>query len=263
MTASFGYLAAWGIGLVLGLIGGGGSILTVPVLVYLFGMSAWDSTAHSLIIVGTTAFVGAILAYGRRELDPGRVLFFGVPGVLGVFSTRRFLMPRIPDQIPIGPWNLTKGEIVLLVFVALMLLTATQMILGRTKENSAKSSGYRPGILMGQGVAVGLVTGFVGAGGGFLIVPALVHFAGLPMRLAVGTSLGIIALQSLIGVLGEWEHLSQLNYALVASVGALAILGMLIGGRFRSRVDSNALKKFFGYFVFGMGLLIVWQELIR
>jgi len=267
-----GYLSSLFMGLVLGAIGGGGSILTVPILIYLFGMTAWSSTAHSLVVVGITAFAGAILAYQRKDIDLVKVWIFGLPGIVGVFVVRAWLMPALPVYVTLGSYSFERGSLVLTVFVALMLATSLGMIFSSSKQketssvakdkNVAKNKKKSPAILLllFEGLLVGVVTGFVGAGGGFLIVPALVKFAKLPMKLAIGTSLGIIALKSLVGILGEFANLLTLDWPLLGIVSILAIFGMWIGTFIREKIRADLLKKSFGYFVLLMALLIAWQE---
>jgi uncharacterized membrane protein YfcA len=235
---------------------------------YLYGLSAWDSTAHSLIIVGSTALLGAFMAHKRQELDLKKALLFGFPGLAGVFTVRAWVIPLIPPSIPLGDANsFDRGLLVLGVFVLLMLASSWSMISSSSSKAAppATSSHAEPQswILLIRGFVLGSVTGFVGAGGGFLIIPALIKFAKLPMRLAVGTSLGIIALNSLVGVLGEFKNFNSLQIKLLLLVSGLSTVGMLIGTKLRSKIPQESLKKIFGYFVLVMGLWIIWQEFMK
>lgn len=263
----WGSLASLFMGLVLGSIGGGGSILTVPILMYFYGLSAWDSTAHSLIIVGSTALLGAFIAHKRQELDLKKALLFGFPGLAGVFTVRAWVNPLIPPSILLGEASIDRGLLVLGVFVLLMLASSWSMISSWSSKAAlpTTSSHAEPQswILLIRGFVLGSVTGFVGAGGGFLIIPALIKFAKLPMQLAVGTSLGIIALNSLVGVLGEFKNFNSLQIKLLLLVSGLSTVGMLIGTKLRSKIPQESLKKIFGYFVLVMGLWIIWQEFMK
>lgn len=257
-----GYFASALIGLSLGLIGGGGSILTVPVLVYLFGVEPVAATACSLFVVGSTAFFGAVPKWREGFVDARAALLFGAPAIAAVFLTRAFLMPRIPDPVF---WGVKKGAFLMGLFAVLMVAAAFSMIF-KKPQKAAETIGKRPKpsfptyfLIFSEGAAVGILTGLVGAGGGFLIIPALVFFARLEMKKAVGTSLVIIAAKSLIGFLGDLGHF-ELDWSLLGSVTFLAILGSFAGNRLSRKVDSERLKKWFGWFVLAMGVWILAKE---
>lgn len=253
-----GYLAATLIGVALGLIGGGGSILTVPVLVFLFGQTASQATAYSLFVVGVTALVGTVLSAQKGTVDFRIALVFGPPSVLAVYAVRGFVMPAIPDQLAqIGGFTLTKDTAVLLLFAGLMLATAISMLRGgnRPEPEPPESLPYLKIAL--EGLVVGGVTGLVGAGGGFLIIPALVLLAGLPMKQAVGTSLAIISAKSLIGFMGDVQSTPSLNWPLILTVSLAAVLGMGVGTLLQSRIDGARLKPAFAIFVLVMGAFVL------
>ena len=260
-----GYAASLVMGLALGLTGGGGSILTVPILVYLFGIGALQATTYSLVLVGLVALWGAWGAYRSGELHLNRALSFGIPGVLGVAASRRLLLPMLPTELSISGLALTKSSILLIAFSLLMLLASVSMIRTSryTNADAAAPNGDRSvsniALFLG-GLALGLLAGFVGAGGGFLIVPALVNIGKLDMKQAVGTSLFVIALQSLLGVLGDFKELAQMDFILFSIVAVLAIIGMSLGTMFRKRISQSKLKLGFGIFVLVMGSLILFQE---
>ncbi|MFW5697927.1 MAG: sulfite exporter TauE/SafE family protein [Fimbriimonadaceae bacterium] len=263
-----GYFAASLIGLSLGLIGGGGSILTVPVLVYLFAVSdAEVATAYSLFIVGATAAVGAV-NYGRNKLIDLRTgVVFAIPAIPAVYLTRSYLIPAIPDEIAqIGEWTLTKDAGMLILFGLLMLGTAYSMIKGRkdTDENESdpqrKISVAKVAI---EGAVVGVLTGLVGAGGGFLIIPALVLIGKLPMKVAVGTSLFIIALKSLLGFLGDVQAGTPLDWGFLLVITAIAVVGIFIGFALSKLVSGAKLKPAFGWFVLAMGVFMVGQQFLQ
>jgi uncharacterized membrane protein YfcA len=270
MTAleALGYPASVAMGVALGLTGGGGSILTLPILVYLFGIGAFEATAYSLGLVGLVALWGAWGAYRAGDLHLRRALSFGIPGVVGVLIARRILLPMLPQTVSAFGWSLAQNSFLLVVFSLTMLLASTSMIRASRQQRIGKLAdanvdANRHVALPLTGLATGLLAGFVGAGGGFLIVPALVNLGKLEMRQAIGTSLFVIALQSLLGVLGDFNALSQIDFSLFASVAALAIAGMTLGTRLRKNVPQAALKLGFGIFVLLMGTLILFQEMNR
>ena len=205
------YLAAAAIGVSLGLIGGGGSILTVPVLVYLFGVEPVVATAYSLFIVGTTALVGAYPKFRQGMVNVKTAVIFGVPSIISVFATRAFIVPLIPAEIlTIGGWVLTKNLLFMLLFAVLMVAASVSMIREKPVKNGNGAASEAPPrnilFILLDGLVVGALTGLVGAGGGFLIIPALVVLTKLPMKQAVGTSLLIIAAKSLLGFTGDLAH---------------------------------------------------------
>lgn len=267
--AWIGYAASLIIGIALGLIGGGGSILTVPVLVYLFGVNPVEATAYSLFIVGATSLVGTWPKYKSGEVNLKTALIFGAPSIVAVYLTRAWLVPAIPQNLfNIGSFAFTKPLLIMVLFAVLMVFAAFSMILQKKcnpndpncqeKEEQPPSFNY-PLILL-EGIVVGTLTGLVGAGGGFLIIPALVLLSKLPMKQAVGTSLLIIAAKSLIGFTGDLQQLT-VNWPLLLSVTALAILGIFVGNKWSKNISPVRLKKTFGWFVLIMGIYILWKEL--
>jgi len=262
---ALGYPASLAMGLALGLTGGGGSILTVPILVYLFGIGAMQATTYSLGLVGLVALWGAWGAYRNGDLHLRRALSFGIPGVLGVLTARRVFLPLLPQSLSVLGLTITQNSLLLIAFSLLMLLASVSMIRSSREVNTLDTIDQGERVVSSlalflSGLGTGLLAGFVGAGGGFLIVPALVNLGKLDMRQAIGTSLFVIALQSLLGVLGDFSALSQTNLALFASIAALAIIGMTIGTRFRKHISQAKLKFGFGVFVLLMGSLILFHE---
>lgn len=259
-----GYLASALIGVSLGLIGGGGSILTVPVLVYLFGVDPIVATAYSLFIVGATSLVGTFPKYREHLVNLKTAVIFGIPSIAAVYITRAWLVPLIPDPIfAVGSLSVTKPMFIMALFAVLMVFASISMI--RAKKNGSASEPAAPQVfnypmILLEGAVVGVLTGLVGAGGGFLIIPALVLFSKLPMKQAVGTSLLIIAAKSLFGFLGDINHY-HFDWLLLGSVTALAIAGIFIGNRFSRNVDGVKLQKAFGWFVLVMGIYILVREL--
>ena len=258
-----GYIGALLIGLVLGLIGGGGSILTVPVLVYLFNINPVTATAYSLFVVGTSSLVGAGRNLQKKRVGFRTAIAFAIPAVISVFSTRKYIVPAIPEVIfKLGDFVVTKNIGIMIFFALLMLVASFSMIMDREKllENKKEESGPWYGLLVPLGFITGLITGLVGAGGGFIIIPILVLLAGLPMKKAVGTSLFIIAINSLIGFLGDLGH-QKIDWPFLLVFTALAVFGIFAGVYLTRFVDGKKLKKGFGWFVLVMGIYILWKEI--
>ncbi len=257
-----GYLASLLIGVSLGMIGGGGSILTVPVLVYLFAVEPVIATAYSLFIVGTTSLIGAIPKYRKGLVNVKTAIVFGTPSILSVYLTRRFVVPAIPNQVfSIGRVEITKPLFFMLVFAILMVIASYTMIKGKKDEEELPHEQvFNYPVIIVEGLVVGLLTGIVGAGGGFLIIPALVILSKLPMKQAIGTSLVIIAAKSLIGFMGDLSH-TTMHWSLLMSVTLLAVVGIFIGDRFSKNMNALLLKRVFGWFVLILGIYIIVKEL--
>lgn len=257
-----GYIASVIIGISLGLIGGGGSILTVPVLVYLLGVEPVIATAYSLFIVGTTSLVGAVPKYRQGLVNLKTAAIFGIPSIAAVFITRKFFVPLIPQHIfRIGNIEITKPVLIMVLFAILMVAASYSMIKNEVKENEkTQQQRFNFPMIMLEGTVVGILTGLVGAGGGFLIIPALVLFSKLPMKMAVGTSLLIIAAKSLVGFTGDLSH-HPMDWKLLLIVTAAAVIGIFAGNALNKRIPAERLKKWFGWFVLVMGVYIIIKEL--
>lgn len=261
-TTLLGYIGALLIGLVLGLVGGGGSILTVPVFVYILAIEPVVATAYSLFVVGSAAAVGAFRNLQKGMVDVRTAIVFAIPAFIAVYATRRYLIPAIPDELgSIGDFLLTKDIAIMVFFALIMLVAAISMIRNKRKDSGEESAvKYNYPMIVIEGVVVGVLTGIVGAGGGFLIIPALVLLAKLPMKKAVGTSLLIIAFKSLIGFLGDVQNM-VIDWTFLLAFTSVAIIGILFGIYLNKFIDGKKLKKGFGYFVLIMGIYIVWKEL--
>lgn len=258
----FGYIGALLIGLVLGLIGGGGSILTVPVLVYLFHVNPVLATAYYLFVVGVSALVGALQNIPKKLVDFRTAIVFAIPAFIAVYLTRRFVVPAIPETIL--RWDdfvLTKDLGIMIFFAVIMLLASISMIYDKRKVAvSNEGVSYNYPLIILEGLVVGVLTGLVGAGGGFLIIPALVLLANLPMKKAVATSLLIISIKSLIGFIGDIENL-DIDWYFLFRFTALSIVGIFLGVWLNKFIDGTKLKKGFGWFVLLMGVYIIVKEL--
>lgn len=256
-----GWIMALVIGLTLGLLGGGGSILTVPVLVYLMAVDPVLSTGYSLFIVGLSALVGAVTYFRNNLVDVKTAVIFGIPSIITVYTTRKVIVPAIPEQLfSMGDFTMTKSIGVMVLFAILMIAASYSMIKGRKDSGEAGEIKYNYPLIIVEGVVVGLLTGLVGAGGGFLIIPALVILTGLSMKMAVGTSLLIIAVKSLVGFMGDVQNY-DIDWQFLLSFAALAVLGIIIGSKLSKFVPGQKLKPAFGWFVLIMGFYILGKEL--
>jgi uncharacterized protein len=262
-----GFAAAILIGVSLGLIGGGGSILTVPVLVYILDVDPVLATAYSLFVVGSTSLVGAGTYMKKGLVNYQTAIVFAIPSFIAVFLTRIYLVPALPDPLfSVGDAAITKSIGIMVFFALIMLAASFSMI--RTKSKKGKVSGENEEIIFNyplialEGSVVGVITGIVGAGGGFLIIPALVLLARLPMKMAVGTSLLIIAAKSLIGFLGDIST-QTIDWKMLFIFTGLSIVGIFIGSFLSKKINEKALKKGFGWFVLVMGIYIIGKELMR
>ena len=258
-----GYIASIFIGISLGLVGSGGSILTVPVLVYLFSVEPVVATSYSLFIVGLTSAVGSFSYLKRKMLNAKVIAMFGLPSIISVILTRNFIVPAIPNRIlQTGNFLITKDVLLLLLFALLMIAAAYGMI--KNRKNAAAGpvhaeSNLNISLLVGHGFFIGFITGLIGAGGGFLIIPALVMLLKIPIKDAVGNSLVIIAANSFIGFFNSHNH-DDINWRLLFTIAALAILGIFIGIRLSQNMDGQKLKPAFGWFILAMGIYILLKE---
>ncbi|MDF7820056.1 sulfite exporter TauE/SafE family protein [Runella sp. MFBS21] len=259
----FGFSASILIGVSLGLIGGGGSILTLPVLVYLLGINPVLSTAYSLFVVGTTSLVGSFNFMRKGLVNYKAALVFALPSFTTVFLTRKYLVPAIPDSLfSIGSFEITKN-IGIMIFFALVMLAASYSMIKDKKTNNNEDTGevkFNYPMIALEGAVVGVLTGIVGAGGGFLIIPALVLLAHLPMKMAVGTSLLIIAAKSLIGFIGDLSNVA-VDWSFLMEFTALSVLGIFVGSYLSKFIAGDKLKKSFGWFVLLMGVYIITKEI--
>ena len=276
------------VGTVMGLIGAGGSILTVPIMVYVVGVDAVTATAYSLFVVGVTSVVGAASYWRRGSVHVHAAVAFSIPSLLAVFCTRRWLVPAIPRQLgTVAGVEVSKDLFILVLFAVIMGLSALSMIVRpryavhAIGADGAGSDGAAPGaphprtesldpppvkvsipLILLEGAVIGVLTGVVGAGGGFAIVPALAVFARLPMRVAVGTSLTIIAAKSLFGFLGDLAVESRFDWGLLLAFTALAVVGILLGSRLGRLVPGTRLRPVFGWFVLLAAAAILMRELV-
>lgn len=255
-----GYFASIIIGLSLGLIGGGGSILTIPILVYLFKIDPELATSYSLFIVGITAGLGCFSHYRMGNLKVKSALYFAIPSIVSILIIREVIFPQIAETLfSVASYQVSKSFLIMIVFSVLMMLASISMIRTKTIQIQASKTNYTQLAIIG--FFIGIITGFLGAGGGFLIIPALLFFAKLPMKQAVGTSLLIIFINSSIGFAGDLYIGTPIDYRFLLIISGIAFIGMLIGTQISKRIDGSKLKPIFGWFILIMGIYIITKEI--
>lgn len=230
-------------------------------MVYLLSINPITATAYSLFVVGVAALVGAIQNIRKGLVDFRTALVFSIPAFTGVYIARRYVLPAIPDELfSIGDFLVTKEVGIMVFFGLIMLVASFSMIRNNVAEGDPNQPvQYNYTLIILEGLVVGLITGLVGAGGGFLIIPALVLLARLPMKTAVATSLLIIAVKSLIGFLGDLANL-EIDWPFLLKFTALSVIGIFIGVYLNKYIDGKKLKRGFGYFVLIMALYIIYME---
>jgi len=254
------------IGITLGLFGAGGSILSIPIMVYLMGINPLLSTSYSLFIVGFSSIIGVVKYYNRNLVDVKLAALFGIPSLLTVFAIREFLLPALPNILfEVRGYVVSKDLAVMLMFSVLMMIASLSMIRSYKMLKNIKLSTdrvrYLPTII--QGLIVGFFSGIVGSGGGFLIIPALVLLCKLPMKKAVGTSLLIIAVNSIIGFTIDLSNDVFFDWKFLFSFTSFAVVGIVIGNKLTTKISGDRLRPFFGWFVLLMGIYVIFKELIQ
>lgn len=262
MSELLGYSGALLIGIVLGITGGGGSILTVPVLVYILNYNPIIATAYSLFIVGTTSGFGTIQNFKKGLVVPKMALQFAIPSVIGVYLTRKFIVPRIPETIfYFGSIQLSKETFLMLLFAVVMFMAAFSMLKNKKEEELVEMGSKSIAVITIQLFFVGILIGLIGAGGGFLIIPALLKFAKLPMKKAIGTSLLIITINSLFGFIGDVQN-TVIDWTFLICFTTFSVIGIFIGLYIQHYVNEKHLKKIFGFFVLIMSFVILYKEIL-
>lgn len=260
-----GYACAMLVGISLGVLGSGGSILTVPIMVYLLHVNAVDATGYCLFVVGITSAIGCIPYIRKKLVDVRIAAIFAVPSIVSVFLTRKFLMPIIPNPVMVtSSFILSKELLIMLLFALVMIIVAYNMIRKADfKEQSEKDIQKVNYIWLSCiGLLSGIFTGILGVGGGFIIIPTLVLLAKIPIRMSVGTSLFIIAFNSLSGFTGEYmERHEIMDYSLLFLFAALSVAGIFIGFLLTLKLHPSQIKKIFGWFVLVMGFGILIKEI--
>ncbi len=260
-----GYVSAILVGVSLGLIGGGGSILAIPILTYLFGITDTNiSTSYSLFIVGTSSLIGSLSYFKKDLVDLKKAITFGLPAIFAIYITRQIIVPTIPSKLfTLGDFIFTKDIGVMLIFAVLMIFASASMIKGRkdTEQKSIVKDLNYP-LIITQGMFVGMLTGLVGAGGGFIIIPALIALFNLPMKKAVGTSLVVITINSLFGFATEITN-PNIDWSFLITFTVIAVVGIFVGSALSNKISGEKLKPAFGWFVLIMGIFILGKSLIN
>jgi len=260
-----GYLAALLIGVLLGMIGGGGSILTIPLLVYLFHLPPTEATGYSLFIVGISCLAGAYKYFRLGQIRLTTAIYFGIPSIITILLVRKFILPAIPALIyQSDKWLLTRSQLLMVVFGIVMIFSALKMLRKDTQEQFPLTEALHPILkIIWRGIEVGLLTGLLGAGGGFIILPVLILSFSIPMREAVGTSLLIIAMNTLFGFLGDLLHGQQYDWNFLLSITSLSVVGTFAGRKLSESFSPRQLKSYFGGLVLIMGIIIIFLEINR
>ena len=243
-----GLLLAVFVGVTLGLVGSGGSILTVPIFVYIFGVDPALATAYSLFAIGTTSIIGGVKGFWNHTVDMDKLIKFGLPSMVAVFVTRKYVVPLIPDEFHIWGFIISQEVVLMVSFAVLMLFAAYAMF----HEVNIPAQNFPLFSVVLKGIMVGCVTGIVGAGGGFLIIPALTSFFRLSMKKAVATSLVLISINSMLGLAGDWRRIDQFDWNLLLTYTILTVVGIFIGFFLSNKIEGKRLKR-----VFAVGIMIV------
>ena len=257
-----GFALVFFIGVIMGTIGAGGSILTSAVLVYVFCISPVLSASYTLLNVCTISIIGFVQYYRKGLVDINMGLLYALPTLLMVFCMRRFIMPAIPDIIFSNErFTITKNLLVMLAFSLLMITIAWSMI--RRPVYTPAVNQKRPSsfVMILPGIFTGLLTGFAGAGGGFVIVPALVFFGGLEIKKAIGTSLFIIAINTSTGFIGDYSAGVNYDWFFLIKLVAATVAGMVLSGRIMVKMSNEKLRRLFAYTILTMGCWVIIREL--
>jgi uncharacterized membrane protein YfcA len=254
-----GYIASFFVGLILGVLGSGGSLLSIPILVYLFSLDVVVASGYSLFIVGITSLVGALQRYATHKVDLRIAVTFGIPSIVSIFATRKWIVVAIPEIILKTPSFLLSRRVLILGLFAILVILASILMIAKKDNPKKPGQAINSGMLIFQGMLIGFLTGLVGVGGGFLIIPSLVFLTNIPFKTAVGTSLVIISIKSLFGFLGDLLNY-PIDWPFLLTVSAIAIAGILAGNRYSMKVSGPFLKKSFGWFTLTLGIAILIKE---
>lgn len=263
-----GYIAAALIGVILGLIGAGGSILAVPVLIYLFNIPVHTATVYSLFIVGVSSLFGTVGYIRNNIYSLKTIIFFGVPSILSIYLTRSYIIHRLPETLfSIKDYTVTKDIGIMILFAALMILASYSMI-RKSKviqhDNYTETKKFRYLFILILGLGIGFIAGLLGAGGGFMMIPALVILADLPMKKAIGTSLTIVSINSIIGFMGDLAHCDfPIDWVFLIIFTCISIAGILTGTKLSEYVSGQKLKPAFGWLILIMGIFILTENFLN
>ena len=256
-----GFFAAFIIGTTLGLIGGGGSILTIPVLVYLFHIPPTIATGYSLFMVGISSLVGSYNSFRKGNIDLKAVLYFGITSIITVVLIRRLLIPNIPEHLlNLGSFELSRSFLTMFLLAIVMILASFNMIFKPIPAQAPQTQETHYGKALLRGIEIGILTGLLGAGGGFLIIPVLIFSFHLSMKKAIGTSLLIIALNALFGFASDFSQY-DIHWQLLLPLTTIATAGTFVGSLLGLKIPGEKLKKGFGVFILLAGGYIIVHEI--
>lgn len=257
----FGYLGAILIGIILGLSGGGGALIATPVLVYLFHIEPFVATGYSLFLVAISASIGAVQNIRKQTVDYNAALFYGIPSVITVYLIRRFVIPNLPSTIISTQYfSVSKNHLLLFILAVVMFGAAYKMITDDSQPVADEKREPNRLMLVLYAVLIGSFLGLVGAGGGFLIVPVLVYLGNVPLKKAVGTSLVLVSINSIIGFTGDLHSNTNMDWKFLFTFAAFSVGGVLIGTYLSNFVEPQKLRKYFGWFILIVAIYIVARE---
>lgn len=263
---AIGYIGALLMGILLGLIGGGGSILTVPILIYLFDIEAHNATTYSLVVVGTVSFYGSIKNIINKLADFKTAILFVIPSAIVVFFTKKILVSSLPDPIySFNNFTISKHNFTLVFFIVIMFTAGYKMLTSNLSTNNEDHNIIKPNIfiLNLSAIVVGLITGIAGVGGSFLILPVLINYLGFSFKRAVATALLIVTINSFIGFMIDIQHHIDFNWNLLFIFTSIAIIGETFGQSLTDKIPTNQVKKIFGIVVINLALAISIFEFLK
>ncbi|MDM1295458.1 sulfite exporter TauE/SafE family protein [Sphingobacterium sp. N143] len=260
-----GFILAVLVGLSMGLMGSGGSILTLPIFVYLFHIEPQYALDYSLFSIGILALIGSIRPLKKNEINLKTTAIFLVPSLFSVYLTKRYLLAAIPEQFNLAGVEISRNHTIMLLFSAVIIISASAMVTQRkqVKTVAVIMNSVQIAKITLVGFLVGIMTGLVGAGGGFIIVPALVLLIGIPLKQAIATSLFIIGLNASFGLVANYQLMEHINWPILILFTLITLIGLQIGSKWKERLDTIKLKGIFGYFLLGIGTLILISEIFQ
>lgn len=261
LSLIFGYTLAISVGLTMGIMGSGGSILTLPIFVYLFHIEPIHALDYSLFTISIISLIGSIGHVYKKEIDFKTTALFILPSLLAVYITKQYILPSIPDSFSLHQNSISKDQIIMSFFSILILVSAFAMLKKRNNINRSRRVPNPIALLIIIGFITGLLTGLVGAGGGFIIVPALVLLMKINIKQATAASLFIITINATFGLLSNFKHLDQINWTILIIFTGITLIGLMIGFQLKTKLKPENLKVVFGYFIGAIGIVIAGTEI--
>lgn len=261
LSLIIGYTLAIAVGLTMGIMGSGGSILTLPIFVYLFHIEPIQALDYSLFTISIISLVGSVGHVHKKEIDFKTTALFILPSMLTVYITKQYILPNIPDSFPLYQNTISKDQIIMSLFAIIILASAFAMLRKRENKNRSRRVSNHIILLVSIGFITGLLTGLVGAGGGFIIVPALVLVLGINIKQATAASLFIITINATFGLLSNFKQLDQINWTILIIFTGITLIGLMIGFQLKTKLKPENLKVVFGYFLGAIGIAIAGTEI--